>query len=190
MVVGDQFYYLKNNILSKNKNNIMNELIRNISVEISNDPITGLKRKLFHHRFEINENLEMIHYRKIVFYEKIENGTSEGGYGRIISEVITESDLNNEAKQLKLTLLAPQYLSVSTTNVYVNPLTGQPVEKIKEFDENNNLISENYPEGSVLELLFWQNLPKDFIEDSLVMSDVIYGLLKISMRASDNAKRI
>jgi hypothetical protein len=64
----------------------MKDLINEIAVDISNDPITGLKRKLFHYRFEINERLEMIHYRKIVFYEKIDDGTEAGAYGDLTVE--------------------------------------------------------------------------------------------------------
>lgn len=154
-----------------------------LEVEISNDPITGLKRKLVHHRFIIETNLEMVHYRKLVHFEKIDNGTPEGAYGRPILQVIAENEtLTPEAKRKLAEQYEPQVYGVDTSGVWVNPATGQPVQKDAEG---------NYPEGSVQELAFWQSLPISFIQPPpTTNAEVVYGLMKISMKASDNAGRV
>lgn len=162
-------------------------MITKLETEISNDPVTGLKRKLVHHKLEIDENLEMTHYRKIVYYERLDGDV----YGRPIIEAIQENDqITDEAKKKLTEKYQPQFFNVDTRGVYVNPETGQPVNKIVSVDENGNQ-TESYPIGSVPELEFWQNLPISFIQPTpTTNSGVVYGLLQMSMKSADNNGRV
>jgi len=162
-------------------------MINTLEVEISDDPVTGLKRKSRHYELIIDHNLEMTHIREIVFYEKL----IDGSYGRPIIDVITEDEnLSEEAKHLKRVMFAPQRVRVNTSGVYVNPYTGHTVEQVTTTDEEGNEATA-YPEGSIPELEFWQNLPIGFIQPvPTKISDAMYTLMTISMKSADNNGRV
>ena len=162
-------------------------MITSLEVEISDDPVSGLKRKLIHHRLGIGTDLNMTHYRKIVYFEKLQDGS----YGRPILQVIAEDDTMTPERKRKLSeQYAPQYFFVSTENSYVNPANGQFVEKVEKtiIDENGNEVTVmDYPDGSIQELAFWQSLPIAFIQPTpTTNSEVVYSLIKISMKSADN----
>lgn len=153
-------------------------MINKLEVEISDDPVSGLKRKLIHDKLEIMSDLQMVHWRRIVKYEKL----SDGSYGRPIIQAILENEnLSKEFKQKLIDDNQPQLIGVSTAGVYVDA-QGTPV--IQNSDNS-------FPEGSIPELQFWQNLPISFLNPAPTLcSDVLYGLLKISMKAQSNLGKV
>lgn len=152
-------------------------MITHLEEEIADDPISGLKRKIVHYEFILHRNLEMTSEREIVFYEKL----PDGSYGRPITQVIVESDLTEDQKREALKTYSPKRVKVNTASSYVNPATGIPVQP----DENGN-----YPEGSVLELEFWQSLPINFIQPPpTTVAQAIYTLIKMSMKSGENQGR-
>lgn len=178
----------------------MNPTINSLDVPISNDPINGLKRKLVHDKLMIGKDLEMKHFRKIVYYEKIADGTPEGAYGRPILDVIAASNLSDEAKTRQLEIYQPVDANADTTGSYVDS-TGKPIAQVSFFtDANGAVVPEGtpgaikqmkWPDGSVPELQFWQNMPIAFIQPApTLVSQTIYQLMQMSMKAADNNGRV
>jgi len=153
-------------------------MINSLSVDISNDPISGLKRKMIHVKLEIAQDLQMIHWRKIVFYEKL----AGDAYGRPILQVIQEDEtLSDEQKKKLSAQYEPQQFAVNTSGSMVN---AQGVE-VQQNPDNS------WPDGSVSELEFWQAMPIAYLSPApSLCSEVVYGLLKVSMKAMDNQNRV
>lgn len=161
-------------------------MITSLSVDISDDPISGLKRKLVHKAFTIDQDLQMTHYREIQFYEKL----PDGSYGRSMRDVILENEtMNPDVKKRALELYQPIPVIVNTRDVKVNPLTGQPVVLL--FDEEGLPTNQTEYDAAIPELQFWQGLPLTFIDPvPTTVSGAVYTLLTASMKASDNAGRV
>lgn len=148
-----------------------------LSVEISNDQISGLKRKMIHIKLEIDQDLQMTHWRKIVFYEKLSGDT----YGRPILQVISENDsLTDEQKSKLISQYEPQLFCVRTSGSVVDAYGNEVAQ----------LPDNTFPVGSLPELEWWQNLPLSILGAPSKCSEVVYGALMMSMDSMDNQNRV
>jgi hypothetical protein len=152
-------------------------MINKLEVTISNDPISGLKRKMQHVKFEIGEDLQMIHYRRIIFYEKLEGDV----YGRPILQAIAENENLSDEQKKKLTAqYEPQIFHVTTNGSMVN----QYGVEVAQNSDNT------FPEGAVSELEWWQGLPISILGSPSKCSEVVYGALQMSMSQMDQQNRV
>jgi len=152
-------------------------MITQLSVNISNDQVSGLKRKMIHVKLEIDQDLQMTHWRKIVFYEKLSDDT----YGRPIIQAINENDsLTGEQKTKLMSQYEPQLFCVRTSGSVVDAYGNEVAQ----------LPDNTFPAGSVGELEWWQDLPINILGAPSKCSEVVYGALMMSMESMDNQNRI
>lgn len=118
-----------------------------------------------HSKLTIDEDLEMTVTVKLVFY------TNENGdFGRPLLDVIredenlTESQKRNDSERFKTV----EFIS-STRGTMVNPETGESIKP----DENGN-----FPEGSITQLQFWQNVHAEEFPGELLSEKVYAAIIK------------
>lgn len=150
-----------------------------LEINISNDPVSGFKRKMVHVSLEILENLHIIHKRKIVYYENVNDGSENGAYGRPILQAIDENEsLSSEQKKIAKSQFSDMLISTNTIGHKVDPITGQRFEN-------------NPPDYAIDELEFWQSLRIDFINPlPATVSGAVYALMQMSMKSQDNNNNV
>lgn len=146
------------------------------------DKFTGKLKKIVHRHFEIKENLEMRQVVDVVFYENV-----NGKFGRPMLQVIEDEMAQGLITVQERKIAMAQFKTVQyeseTGNSFVNPETGQMVEKDNEG---------NYPEGSIPELIFWQNLPEQLFasDEKKTLAGRVYSCMLFSMQRMIDRKRI
>lgn len=169
----------------------MNQII----IPVSDDPVTGQKRKLHFTGLQIKPDLNMLLTADVVYY-------AEDGTTKLVNYIENDNTLTLSQKRQQINKFKDQSVKADTSNSWVDFTTGDPVELVPVYDENQVLINSTPPEGSVEEIVFWQNIPLSiFLEGSglpeqlltvlsqVKFSDLFYGATQKGMINMDLRKR-
>lgn len=121
--------------------------------------------KLVHDKLEIEKDLEMRAYIRIEFWTKDENGDFDKPVLEVIANdpSLSESQKRNDSEVFKTRIW-----SSTTRGSMVDPETGFFVHP------NENGI---YPEGSITQLQYWQNLPASAFQGNTLAAKVYSALV-------------
>lgn len=139
-----------------------------LEINITDDLITGKKRKLIHRQLRILPDLEMAHDMEIVYYEQ--DGTTP-----TLEAIRDNGDLTISQKSRVNETFRNVRVSVSTKDVWVNP-DGSP--------------SNKEDEGSIKERDFWQLLPLGLFPEETTIAGVMYKAIEMSMHNLNNTQRL
>lgn len=139
-----------------------------IEINISDDLITGKKRKFKHRLLKILDDLEMVHDCDIIYYE-VDGITPTLDFIRD-SEILTA-----DQKIRALQTFRNVKVTATTKGVFVDE-TGERVDP--------------QTEGAIKELLFWQNIPLAAFEGATTVGDIVYGAMQMSMNAMNTRNRL
>jgi hypothetical protein len=125
--------------------------------------------KLVHRKLEIEEDLEMRATIRLEFWTKDENGDFDQPVLNVIAnnEALTQNQKRNDMETFRTRIW-----SSSTRGSWVNPATGQLV-----FPDENG----EYPEGSITQLQYWQNIPADMFPGT-TLAEKVYAALLVNMQ--------
>ena len=168
----------------------MNQII----IPVSNDPVTFQKRKLHFTGLQIKPDLNMLLTADVVYY-------ADDGVTKLVNYIENDNTLTLSQKRQQVNKFKDQAVKADTSSSWVDAITGEPVELIPVHDENNVLINNTPPEGSIEEIVFWQNIPLSvFLEGSglpeqlltvlsqVKFSDLFYGAIQKGMINMDLRK--
>jgi hypothetical protein len=158
-----------------------------LTIDLPNDSVNGLERKLIHTELRISENLEMSQSAKVEYYKG----------GLLITDAI-DSDLSltqTQKDQRKRMYEGIRY-SNSTNNAFVDPATGDEIlPGPSGFDTEKPMVTE---------LEFWQNMPTAFFtgknlesiapgngwKEGNLLSELVYNAIRFSMLKMVERSRI
>jgi hypothetical protein len=162
-----------------------------MEIQISNDPITGAKRKLVFAGLSIHKDFNMQLKGQLEYYDDNDQR---------MTEVIEQDEtLTRSQKIIRIQQFLNRSFEADTTGIWVDK-NGEPVKLIQSGDQGN--ITTMPPEGAVPELEFWQNLslsyflqgqglPDDVMKilSQIKFSSLFYGAIEQSMKNLDNRNR-
>lgn len=121
--------------------------------------------KLVHQKVEIEADLEMRASIRLEFWTKDENGDFDQPVLDVIAsnETLTQNQKRNDMETFRTRIW-----SSSTRGSWVNPATGDLV-----FPDEHGA----YPEGSITQLEYWQNIPADMFPGATLAERVYAGIL-------------
>lgn len=127
---------------------------------------------------------------------------ADDGITKLVNYIESDNSLTLSQKRQQVNKFKDQSVKADTSSSWVDAITGEPVDLTPIYDENQVLIDNIPPEGSVEEITFWQNIPLSvFLEGSglpeqlltvlsqVKFSDLFYGAIQKGMVNMDLRKR-
>lgn len=130
---------------------------------------------------------------------------AEDGITRLVTAIENDEELTTPQKRQQVKKFADQPVKADTSGSWVNANTGEPVELIPVYGNNEQpeVITDYQPPlGSITEITFWQNIPLiAFLVGQGIPSEVLaplsqikfsqlfYGAIQQGMMNMDSRKR-